>query len=306
MGKSMQTIDIATIKYAFEAGLKDYVGKFYNLNSEESPEASPLHPSIRYILKGEGKRVRGILCLLTAQTLGATLEEALPSAIALELVHAYSLVHDDLPSLDNDDFRRGRPSAHKRYNEATALLAGDGLLTDAFSILSNRNMFCEINQPAEIGINLIKELSTAAGSLGMVLGQSLDLHWTGKSTLSIETIIEIHRLKTGALMGAATAMGATIAGVESSKISNMREFGTLLGLTFQILDDLLDNEMGIGKTPGKDRAAGKLTFLTFVTAEKAQELAQNYTAKSLELLKKTTDNYFNLAEYSNKLLKRQF
>ncbi len=302
----MMADTISQLKKTIDSELKQLLQSMYGVTAANtSPEAS-LHPAIRYVLEGEGKRVRGVLCLLTAQAFGASIPKAIPSALALEMVHTYSLVHDDLPCMDNDDYRRGRLTGHKVFGEAHALLAGDGLLTDAFFILSGSITTLPVVYSPETAVKLIGELAYAAGSHGMVLGQSLDLFWTAKSSPDLETVLEIHRLKTGYLMGAATAMGAILGGADSDKVKDMRDFGRLLGVTFQILDDLLDNQEGLGKTPGKDLASGKMTLLTSVSAAVAKDLAEEYTQKGLNLLKGATTNAKALIEYSQMLLKRHF
>lgn len=297
---------ISQLKKTVDTELRQLLQTMYGFSGTPSQDEPYLHPTIRYVLEGEGKRVRGVLCLLTAQAFGGSIPEAIPAALALEMVHTYSLVHDDLPCMDDDDYRRGRPTAHKVFGEPYALLAGDGLLTDAFFILSRSDETLPRGYPPETAVKLMGELAAAAGSHGMVLGQSLDLFWTAKSSPNLETVLEIHRLKTGYLMGAATAMGAILGGAAPERVEDMRSFGRLLGVTFQILDDLLDNQEGLGKTPGKDQASGKMTLLTSVSAAVAKDLAEEYTQKGLKLLKGATPNASALMEYSQMLLKRNF
>lgn len=267
----------------FEAYLDRYIKSFY-----ESTKQQPLGEVIAYALTGRGKRVRPLLAMLAAEACGQPFAQALPAALALEFIHTYSLVHDDLPCMDNDDLRRGRPTTHKAFDEARALLAGDGLLTDAFAFLSNRFsplvMAPEINLSAEIRLALIYELSTAAGSQGMVHGQALDLYWTGRGGASRHDLDAIHRHKTGYLIGAACAMGALSAAATPRLVSTFREFGELVGLAFQITDDLLDDSRESGKTLGKDRSSGKLTYLACMSADEAHSAAMFCTQRAEELL----------------------
>jgi geranylgeranyl diphosphate synthase type II len=233
--------------------------------------------AVRYVLEAGGKRVRPMLCLLAAEAVGGDPRQALGAALAVEFVHTYSLVHDDLPCMDDDDLRRGKPTAHKVFGEANALLCGDALLTDAFGILA------EEKNPA-LGLALVRELAAAAGGAGMVLGQSLDLHWTARDGATKAALDEIHLKKTGHLLGAAAAMGALAGGATDAVAARFRSFGRLTGLAFQVLDDLLDDAEGTGKSSGKDQAAGKLTYLTLMSRDEAQRAADRYTADAIQEL----------------------
>lgn len=242
----------------FEKAFHEHVDEFYRGDEK-------LQEACRYALEGQGKRIRPLLLLLSYQLFSQEWKRALPSAIAVEMVHTYSLVHDDLPLMDDDDLRRGRPTVHKKFDEATALLVGDALLSDAFAILAHTHAH------SGIIVAMLRELSSAIGGRGMVLGQSLDLFWTAKAGYSYEDLLSIHQNKTGKLFAASCALGALAAGADGKDVSALREFGLELGLVFQILDDLLDEQEGTGKSAGKDRESGKLTFLTLMDRVSAQE-----------------------------------
>ncbi len=234
-------------------------------------------PAVRYVLSNGGKRVRPILSMLAAEALGGTAENALTAAAAVEFVHTYSLVHDDLPCMDDDDLRRGKPTAHKRFGEASALLAGDALLTDAFALLAAE----EHRADAKTRAAMVADLARAAGGGGMVRGQALDLYWTARHGAQRGDLDTIHLLKTGRLLGAAAALGALSARANASSVERLRRFGEGIGLAFQIKDDLLDEARGTGKSSGKDRASGKLTYLALMSPAEAAAEADRVTEKAL-------------------------
>ena len=221
--------------------------------------APMLLESMRYSLLDGGKRIRPRLVLLTARMLGAEEETAMPFACALEMVHCYSLIHDDLPAMDDDDMRRGRPSSHIRFGEANAILAGDGLLSKAALLLAEQDGFDGAKR------------AILAGAYAMVSGQSDDLNFTERSA---EALVRIHRRKTGALFQAACRAGACVANPKEA--DRMGEFGDTLGLLFQMTDDLLDEE--------KDRAEDKLTYVTFYGREETARLIAEAAARAKELL----------------------
>jgi geranylgeranyl pyrophosphate synthase len=242
--------------------------------------------ALRYPLESGGKRVRPSFCLLLAQAIGSTAarENAMKAAKALELVHTYSLVHDDLPCMDNDDLRRGRPTSHKVYGEAKALLIGDGLLTEAFRIIAGLQT---LNQP-HLASTSVQILARAAGYQGMVAGQWLDLSMQGGTTIDYETLATMHLLKTGCLLGASFELG-TLCGLNERELSTqsaaqLRELARLagleIGLAFQIVDDLLDasqSAQALGKTPGKDAVDSKQTALSLLGKNKAEIEAARVT-----------------------------
>ncbi|MBM4019087.1 MAG: polyprenyl synthetase family protein [Planctomycetes bacterium] len=217
-----------------------------------------LYEAMRYMALGGGKKLRPVLVLLAAEACGGSAEAAMPAACAVEMVHTYSLIHDDLPAMDNDDLRHGRPSCHKAFGEALAILAGDGLLTEAFAVLGS-----QVADAARCR-RLTAELASAAGAVGMVGGQAADLR-AERQGLADERLLEvIHRRKTARMIEAAAVMGAIAAGASEHYERSLRAYGTHLGLAFQIADDVLDAEAtteALGKTAGKDAAAGKLTFV---------------------------------------------
>jgi geranylgeranyl diphosphate synthase, type II len=224
-------------------------------------ELGDLEEALRYSLLGGGKRIRPVLCLATGEALGRPPNELLPAACALELVHTFSLVHDDLPALDDDDLRRGQPSAHVRFGEDVAILAGDALLTEAFQLALAYPM-------PEVGRVL------ASATLGMIGGQYLDV--TTDGGLEAESLTALHRLKTGRLLAACVEMPLAIAALPEPERAPWRAFAEELGLLFQIVDDVLDatgTAEELGKTPGKDQAAGKATYVSLFGLERARELA---------------------------------
>ena len=269
--------------------LKPYLQLFeqawdsYILASYSSHES--LHNALRYVLAGEGKRVRALCAMMTAKIFGQDPRVALSASCAVEMIHAYSLVHDDLPCMDNDDWRRGRPSAHRAFDEATALLAGDALLTDAFRVLTDPDYFpdCHLVHP-EARATQVGILARAAGGQGMVLGQARDLWWTARSGATEEQLHGVHLEKTGALLGGSCALGAAAAGANKREIANLNEFGRLIGLAFQAIDDTLDKSSATGKSIGKDEAQQKLTYLKFHSADGVRTLAKNLTKQAQALL----------------------
>jgi geranylgeranyl diphosphate synthase type II len=243
------------------------------------PAAEALCPArlaeaMRYSTLAGGKRLRPVLCLMAAEACGGTAEAALPAACAIELVHTYSLIHDDLPAMDDDDLRRGRPTCHKAFDEATAVLAGDGLLTLAFELVARHVT------PAEAAVKCVQVLAEAAGPEGMVGGQMADLQAEGRTDGTVAALEAIHRRKTGALLRAPLRMGGLIAGAPEPVLEALDAYGRAVGLAFQIVDDLLDvqgDEAKLGKRVNKDSGLGKWTYPAFLGVEgsrrKARQLA---------------------------------
>lgn len=267
-------------------------------------EDSRLHNAIKYCLSGDGKRVRALIAMMVCESYGKDPKVALPAAIAVEMVHAYSLAHDDLPCMDDDDTRRGRPSLHKAFDESTALLAGDAILTDAFRVLSDPSFFPVHGvMTSEQRLCCVAELSLAAGGQGMVFGQDEDMYWTGRGQYDLKTLERIHRGKTGALLGACAAMGAIVGGATNREVADWREFGILVGLAFQAVDDLLDEADNTGKSVGKDRQQGKLTFLSLFTNDEVLNLAKGYTDAAVARVP-DKERAQKLIEFSQKLIFR--
>jgi geranylgeranyl diphosphate synthase type II len=250
---------------------------------------SELKEAIKYTLFAPGKRVRSALVLWCCELVGGKINRnAEIAAAAIEMVHTYSLVHDDLPAMDNDDFRRGRPTCHKAFDEATAILTGDALLTLAFEILAK-----EIDEPA-VAIKLIQELAEAAGPTGMIAGQIADIKASmldAEHSSSIESrvsrIEDIHINKTAKMFRCAAAMGAVCGGANKSQLESLSEYGLKIGLGFQIADDILDvcaSSEQLGKTAGKDAKADKCTYPAVVGIEKSKQLAKNLANEAIALL----------------------
>lgn len=247
-----------------------------------------LYDAMCYSLLANGKRIRPILTLETCRMCGGDPEQALPFACAVEMVHTYSLIHDDLPCMDDDDLRRGRPTNHKVYGEATALLAGDGLLTAAFETLSKSAL------PPERVVSGLQCLSAAAGPGGMVGGQALDLAGEGHNLSELE-VNEIHRLKTGALMIAAAELGCIAAGAKEQDRKAVRTYAAHLGLAFQIRDDMLDVESTteeFGKPVGSDVAHEKDTFVTLKGLDACRNEVERLTQRAAAALESFPEREF--------------
>lgn len=241
-----------------------------------------LHRAMRYSLFAGGKRLRPALCLAAAEACGGFVEEALPLACAVECVHTYSLIHDDLPAMDDDDLRRGRPTCHKVFGEAMAILAGDALLTQAFEILARVRP-----RPRYSAADMVYELASAAGSKQLVGGQAADLEAEGKH-LSPAALRRIHQRKTSALLCCAIRLGGMSANCLSSWLDALTRFGMNVGLAFQVIDDILDmtqSSQQLGKTAGKDEAAAKATYPAIVGLEKSRRIAASLTSRAFEALR---------------------
>src|SRR6195256_4308208 len=247
----------------------------------EDAQPPSIHRAMRYSVQAGGKRVRPILCLESARIFSADVTPVLPVACALEFIHTYSLIHDDLPALDNDDLRRGKPTCHKKFGEATAILAGDGLLTLAFQIIG------ESSTSAERTLAILQEGSSAAGTVkGMVGGQVADLESEGKH-VQPQTLEYIHRSKTAALIRASVSTGAISAGAGIADVARLRSFGETIGWAFQVTDDILDVEessAALGKTAGKDIAQQKATYPAVYGLERSHEIATELADKGISEL----------------------
>ena len=265
----------------------------------ESENAPILQESMAYSVFSGGKRIRPALCMAACELCGGTPEDALLAACALEMIHTYSLIHDDLPAMDNDDLRRGKPTNHMIYGDAAAILAGDGLLTYAFELLSSASTATLDDQAR---IRIIQVIARAAGSQGMVGGQSLDMIYESKQA-GYEVLHTIHQSKTGALITASIEVGAIAAAGDEIQISSLRSYGEQVGLAFQIIDDLLDLESSIeelGKAVGKDVEAHKLTFPALFGVETSRIMAQDAVGaalKALDSFDERADHLRALARY---------
>jgi len=278
-----------------------------------------LKEALVYVLEAPGKRIRSVLALWCCELVSGRINHnAEMAAAAIEMVHTYSLIHDDLPAMDNDDFRRGQPTCHKAFDEATAILAGDALLTLAFEILAK-----EIDQPA-IAVRLISELAEASGPAGMIAGQFLDTRCSavrrpveildarkgGKSGIEnlVSRIEYIHTHKTGKMFRCAAAMGAICGGANDEQLSCLCEYGLKIGLGFQIADDILDvsaSSEHLGKTAGKDAVAGKATYPAVLGMKKSRQLAKKLSDEAIAALAPFGKKADFLRQLAMALLKRK-
>ena len=248
-----------------------------------------LHAAMRYAALDGGKRIRPVLVYTTGEVLGVPLAQLDGPACAVELIHAYSLVHDDLPAMDDDDLRRGKPSNHKKFDEATAILAGDGLLTEAFTLM----LTCMDDGavPAERVARAAQAVAVAAGAGGMVGGQALDMEFTAKDGVSFEELRGMHAMKTGALITVACVAGAVLAGAKLCQVRHAREFGRAVGQAFQIADDILDvtgDTATLGKPAGSDERQGKTTYPSLLGLDESRRLANECSAAAIAHLESFT------------------
>ncbi|WP_448571332.1 geranylgeranyl diphosphate synthase CrtE [Trichothermofontia sp.] len=232
-----------------------------------------IHEAIRYSLLAGGKRLRPILCLASCELVGGTIAQAMPTACALEMIHTMSLIHDDLPAMDNDDYRRGRLTNHKVYGEAMAILAGDGLLAHAFAWVAQQTQ----NVPADRVVEVLGRLGQAAGIGGLVSGQVVDLESEGRPDVTLETLHYIHTHKTAALLEISVVSGAILGGADRDTVQRLSRYAQNIGLAFQIIDDILDitsTQEALGKSIGKDVQAQKVTYPSLLGIEESQRQAQ--------------------------------
>jgi geranylgeranyl diphosphate synthase type II len=244
-----------------------------------------LHKAMRYSVFAGGKRVRPILLLAACEAVGGNIKRAMPAACAMEMIHTYSLIHDDLPAMDDDDFRRGNPTNHKVFGEAIAILAGDALLTEAFILLSDPEYAG--NKAAEVLLPVIHEIARCAGSRGMVGGQVVDMESEGKHDIDLATVQYIHTHKTGALIKASVKAGALLGSADDAGLAAMTRYGEAIGLAFQIADDILDIEgttEEIGKDAGSDEERGKATYPAVVGIAEAKRRAGELVTMALDAL----------------------
>jgi geranylgeranyl diphosphate synthase type II len=248
----------------------------------DAPPAT-LHTAMRYSLLSNGKLIRPLLCLAAAEAVGGAPEAVLPTACAIEMIHTFSLIHDDLPALDNDDLRRGRPTSHKQFGEAMAILAGDALHTLAFATMAG---YQEAQEPARL-VRVIRLVAEACGEAGMVGGQVDDMHYEKRSDVTPDILRHIHARKTGALLNAAILSGAILVGATTAEETALRTYGDHVGLAFQIVDDVLDvvgDDAKLGKPTGSDIKNDKATYPKFFGIERSKELARDASATALDAL----------------------
>ena len=251
---------------------------------EASDHPKEIHEAVRYSVFAGGKRLRPILVLAAAEAAGGQVEHALPAAAAIELIHTYSLIHDDLPAMDDDDFRRGRPTCHKVYGEALAILAGDALLTQAFILLSGEPS--SIRADAVARLRVINEIAQAAGSRGMVGGQVVDILQEDRE-VDLATLLYLHTHKTGSLIRACLRVGGIISSAGSEQMEALTRYGDRIGLAFQIVDDILDLEgslEALGKRAGSDLRKKKATFPGLLGLEESRQRARSLVREAKHAL----------------------
>lgn len=277
-----------------DSSLDSFVPVVDNLQSE-------IYEAMRYSLMAGGKRLRPILMLEVAKLFGKDWEDVKEFACALEMIHTYSLIHDDLPAMDNDDLRRGMPTNHIKFGESTAILAGDALLNKAFEVALSATQL-----DSDILIKAIQVLSNSSGTEGMIGGQVVDIASEGKS-ISIDTLKYIHSLKTGAIIRSACVIGAIISGADESQINAIDEYAINLGIAFQIRDDILDvtgTAEELGKPIGSDIDLNKSTYVSLCGIEKSVELVKEYSDKAKDALEVFGDKSAFLIEFTDYLINR--
>ena len=259
---------------------EEYIG---GLRFTDEPRLAGLEEAMRYSMLAGGKRVRPTLCMEVAWVCGTDPSRVLPSAAAIELIHTYSLIHDDLPAMDDDDFRRGRPTAHKKFGEATAILAGDAFFGEALTLITVRQ-----EGSCEQVLEVVRELADSTGVNGMVGGQIMDMDQTGVGVgVDLETLYMIHKYKTGALIKSSARIGAILAGAREDEQAAVSEYASELGLCFQIVDDVLNatsTSDTLGKSAGSDAEQGKATFVGAYGLEGARQEADRVLEKALSAL----------------------
>lgn len=292
-------------KLEFDRQMKEYIKLINEKLIEYLPEAkdgqSDVVRAMKYSLVNGGKRLRPILVLEFCKACGGDIEKAIPFACAIEYVHTYSLIHDDLPCMDDDDLRRGKPSCHKMFGESTALLAGDALLTHAFEII------CDAEINSSYKTDAVCLLAQNAGVSGMIGGQILDLKYESACP-SISQLLTVHKLKTGALISAACLLGCIAGEASDAQLASASKFAYNLGIAFQIKDDLLDvlgDEEKLGKPIGSDAQNDKITYVSLVGTEKAQKDVEMLTSSAIEQLYEF--RYIDFIEtFANTLVQREF
>ena len=272
--------DHAALAKAFLEECRKYIdGKLDDVLPKATAPPATLHEAMRYSMTAGGKRLRPALVIAAAEAVGGSREDATPAACAVEMIHTYSLIHDDLPAMDDDDLRRGRPTCHKVYGEAIAILAGDGLLTYAFEVLTATKHTASV-------AGIVRAIARGIGTQGMVGGQVLDLEGEGR-TPTLASVCAIHSWKTAALITACCEAGALAGDATKTEYEHLSVYGRDIGLAFQIVDDILDitsSPEQLGKTPGKDARAGKATYPAVMGVEKARQEADRLAKQAFEAL----------------------
>jgi geranylgeranyl diphosphate synthase type II len=294
------TFDLNTFATACTESVNQALDRFLPAETTQPPT---IHKAMRYSLFAGGKRMRPALCLAAAEACGGRHADTLPLACAVECIHTYSLIHDDLPAMDNDDFRRGKPTNHKVFGEGVAVLAGDALLTQAFEILAQAKGW-----PRYSHQQLVLELARAAGSLQLIAGQVADLEGEGQK-LSVPQLRYIHERKTSALLCCSVRLGGMSANCTPAQLRALTDFGYHVGLAFQVIDDILDvtqTSEKLGKTAGKDTKAQKATYPAIVGLKESRKIATKLTEKAFAALKPFKGRAVALAALAQFLLERDY
>lgn len=293
---------------SFNEKLAEYIGftenalRKYNQHTAENEAQKNLIDAMNYSLEAGGKRIRPALVCGFCEALGGDVRSAEAPAAAIEMIHTFSLIHDDLPAMDNDDFRRGKPSCHKAYGEATAILAGDALSVLPFELIAGDTVLT-----ADQKVRIISVLARAVGKDGMIGGQVIDMENEERSDVDENNLRNMYRCKTGQLIAVSCVMGCICAGASDTVIGIAAEYGFRLGLAFQIIDDILDvtsTTEELGKPVGSDEEENKTTFVTLYGVEKAREIADGVTAEAMACLDKIGNSSF-LRELTDMLLRRK-
>ena len=282
------------------SGKKDLFENHLHAYLETADASSGIFEAFSYSLRSGGKRIRPVLAMMACESLGGNAPETLPAGLAIEMIHTFSLIHDDLPALDNDDMRRGRPTCHAKFGEATAILAGDALIFQALSVIGDSGY------PLRVKLDILTFMAEACGVRGLVQGEYQDVMAEGKS-LSIQDIRDIYRKKTSRLFELCMFAGSRIAGGATEQIDALVGFGTYLGLAFQAIDDILDVTSSgdvLGKTSGKDIIQDKATIVKAVGLENARRWARDMTEKAVAHLHAGVTNPLPLKEFAFSMLER--
>lgn len=269
--------------------MKEQLKKYINMIDKQldqylAPKDNPqaiIYEAMRYSVFAGGKRLRPVLMLLVCEMCGGDINEVMPFACALEMIHTYSLIHDDLPAMDNDDLRRGKPTSHKKFGEATAILAGDALLNKAFEVVSQYD-----GKNTDRAMKAMNILAVSSGTEGMIGGQIVDMQNEGRE-ITLDELRYLHLNKTGAIIRSACVIGAVMSGADSDAINAVDEFSKNLGIAFQIQDDILDvtgTEAELGKPIGSDAEEGKNTYVSLLGLQKSEQMAEEYSQKAKNAL----------------------
>jgi geranylgeranyl diphosphate synthase type II len=300
----MEAISSQTIEEYLTARAREVNEGLESLVPSETVPPQTLHRAMRYSLMAGGKRLRPVLVITAGEALGAGLRDLMPAACAIEMIHTYSLIHDDLPAMDDDDLRRGRPTCHKAFGEAIAILAGDALLTQAFNVLSSHAPAGNIGRQ----IRVIREVAIAAGTVDALIGGQVADIENERQLVDPSTLEYIHRSKTGALIRASVIVGGIIAGASEEQLATLGWYGEKIGLAFQVADDILDvtsTSEAMGKTPGKDQAAQKATYPAVHGLEASRVRASELVEEAVDTAKQLGAPAFRLQQIARFIVARR-